>query len=82
MKVACLTILLKGEKTAYRAPVSEWYDSNARDLYLSLFSGRRGPFIDWKKLESKVLGSREWPGRVIQVYASIAVLSDHLGVEV
>ena len=75
-------IVKRGEKTAYRAPVSEWYDSNARDLYLSLFSGRRGPFIDWKKLESKVLGSREWPGRVIQVYASIAVLSDHLGVEV
>ena len=62
--------------------MAEWYDSNTRDLSLSLFSGRRGPFIDWKKLEAKVLERREWPGRVIRLYASIAVLSDHLGVEV
>ena len=75
-------IVKRKEKTAYRAPVAEWYDGNARDLLLSLFSGRRGAFIDWKKLEAKVLESHEWPGRVIHLYASIAVLCDHLGVEV
>jgi asparagine synthase (glutamine-hydrolysing) len=74
-------IIKRKEKVGWHSPLEEWYDEGARDLLLSLFSGRRGPFVDWKKLETKIQKTREWPGKIIHLYASIAVLCDSYGIE-
>lgn len=75
-------IVNRKQKVGWHAPLEEWYSPKARDLFQSLFAGRKGPLIDWSQIRKVVEQTSRWPGKAVHLYASLAILSDYYGIEI
>ena len=75
-------IINRKEKVGWRAPLGQWYTPKAKDLFIDLFSGRNGKWIDWQTIIEHVRSTNEWPGKKIHLYASLAVLSDQYNLSI
>lgn len=71
------------DKTGWRAPINEWYDSSFKNLFLEILSDRntRG-LIPWNNIRKQVASSDAWPGKKIHLYLSLAILAREYNIDI
>lgn len=70
-------IINRKDKTGWRAPVQTWYNHTYKNLFLDILSSAEKSTlpIDWKSIQHHVAQTNVWPGKMVHLYLSIALLS-------
>lgn len=63
-------------KTGWRSPIESWYDNKTKNLFLEILPNKDSNLIKWSKVKRLVQNSDKWPGKVVHLYLSLAILSE------
>lgn len=69
------------DKTGWRAPLTEWYDSTFRKSFLEIISAAqdRDRIVDWESVTHIIAQNDHWPGKEVHFYLSLAAVITSLG---
>ena len=66
------------EKVGWKAPLQEkWYDSEFKSLLLDIIPNKNTDIISWNKLRKSIEMTDKYPGKLINYFASLAIISNH-----
>jgi asparagine synthase (glutamine-hydrolysing) len=70
-------IVDRKDKSGWRSPVSAWYDTQYKNLFLEIISAveKNNALIDWSRVKKEIEKKESWPGKHIHVYLSLAILA-------
>jgi asparagine synthase (glutamine-hydrolysing) len=76
-------IVNRQDKTGWRAPISQWYDKSAKNLFLEILSSKHltGRLIDWEQLRQYIVERDGWPGKHVHIYLSLAILAREYNID-
>jgi asparagine synthase (glutamine-hydrolysing) len=74
-------IVNRKDKTGWRSPIIDWYNTEYKTLFLDIIPNRDGPYIEWSKVHSYIASKEGWPGKHIHVYLSLALLAKEYTIE-
>lgn len=76
-------IVKRKKKTGWRSPVDRWYDKDLKGCFLDIIDdARQGGLVDWSSVRRAIAQSEQWPGKIIHLYLSLAVLSKTYDIEI
>lgn len=74
-------IVDRQDKSGWRSPVSEWYNSAFKNMFLEILPSKNGPLIEWLRVREEVEKTDEWPGKHIHLYLSLAILQKEFNLD-
>lgn len=67
-------ITTRMSKVGWRGPMEDWYSKEMKELFLDNLPTRNSELIRWKDVRNFVCNSKDWPGKQIHWYLSVALL--------
>jgi asparagine synthetase B (glutamine-hydrolysing) len=77
-------IIARARKSGWKTPIADWYDADIKAFFLSLLPPDTASHgvVDWPALKRDMERTREWPGKYMHLYLSLAILADYYGMAI
>ena len=70
-------------KVGWKAPLEEkWYDNKFKEIFMDIFDRNSTDNVKWRSIRDLVYKTQGYPGKLINYYASLAIISDMYKVEI